>query len=172
MLCFGRPYRVLRSSKFSCNGQFDLCPPHFQWQHTGTQLPLTQQHASPHQTIQTRPLQTGLHNLITIAKSSSPICSVMAMIDYLLQAQPPSSHPLFLFVQPRRWLTQNNLTTERRTILQHCGIPVTNFYSPSFRVGAATTAAKAALPPGPIKVFGFWSSDCYECCIWTPKCTF
>ena len=99
----------------------------------------------------------------TIAKSSSPICSVVAMKDYLLQAQPPSSHPLFLFVQPRHWLTQNNLTTELRTILQHCGIPVTNFYSPSFRTGAATTAAKAALPPGPIKVFGYWSSDCYEC---------
>ena len=31
----------------------------------------------------------------TIAKSSSPICSVVAMKDYLLQAQPPSSHPLF-----------------------------------------------------------------------------
>ena len=109
---------------------------------------------------------------ITIAKSSSPICLVMAMKDYLLQAQPPSSHPLFLFVQPRHCLTQNNLTTELRTILQHCGIPVTNFYSPSFRIAAATTAAEAALLPGPIKVFGCWSSDCYERCIRTPKCTF
>ena len=49
---------------------------------------------------------------ITVAKSSPPICSMMAMKDYLLQAQSPSSHPLFAFVQPRQWLTQNNLTTE------------------------------------------------------------
>ena len=98
---------------------------------------------------------------ITIAKSLSPICSVMAIKDYLLQAQPPSSHPLFAFVQPRHWLTRNNLTTELRTILQHCGLPANNFYSHSFRIGAATTAAKTGLPPWLIKVLGRWKSDCY-----------
>ena len=107
----------------------------------------------------TDPFRQG--RTITITKSLSPICSVMAMKDYLLQAQPPSSHPLFAFVQPRHWLTRNNLTTELRTILQHCGLPANNFYPHSFRIGAATTAAKTGLPPWLIKVLGRWKSDCY-----------
>ena len=108
---------------------------------------------------------------ITIAKSSSPICLLMAMKDYLLQALPPSSHPLFTFVQPRQWLTRNNLTTALRTIRQHCGLPANNFYSHSFCIRAATKAAKASLPTWLIKVLGSWSSDCYEHYIRTPKCT-
>ena len=108
---------------------------------------------------------------ITIVKSSLPICSVVAMKGYLLQVQPPSSHPLFAFVQPRQWLTRNNLTTALRTILKHSGLPANNFYSHSFSIRAATTAAKAGLPTWLIKVLGCWSSDCYEHHIRTPKCT-
>ena len=155
---------------FSCKWPiWPLCPPHFQWHHTDTQS-----HSTSHMLVYIKqskkdPFRQG--RTITIAKSSSPICLLMAMKDYLLQAQPPSSHPLFAFVQPRHWLTRNNLTTELRSILQHCGLPANNFYSHSFRIGAATTAAKAGLPPWLIKVLGRWSSDCYERYIRTPKCT-
>ena len=126
-----------------------LCPPHFQWHHTGTQS-----HSPSHMLVRIKQSKTDLFKqgrTITIAKSSSPICLVLAMKDYLLQAQHPSSHPLFAFVQPRQWLTRNNLTTALRTILQHCGLPANNFYSHSFCIRAATTAAKAGLPPGLLK---------------------
>ena len=105
---------------------------------------------------------------ITIAKSLSSICSVMAMKDCLLQAQLPSSQPLFAFVRPRQWLTRSNLT-ELTTILQYCGLPASNFYSPSFCIGSITTAAKAGLSPWLITVLGCWSSDCYEHYIRSPK---
>ena len=50
-------------------------------------------------------------------------------------------------------------------------LPANNFYTHNFRIEAATTAAKAGLPPWLIKVLGRWSSDCYKRYIRTPKCT-
>ena len=152
-------FGFLRSSEFTCNGPFD--PSVHLTSNDVTLVPNS--HSPSHMLVcikqsKTDPFRQG--HTITIAKSSSPICSVIAMKDYLLQAQPPSSHPLFAFIQPRQWFTQNNLTTELRTIvLQHCGLPGNNFYSHSVRIGAATTAAKAGLPPWLIKVLGRWSSD-------------
>ena len=174
MLCFGRPsplpFGLLRFSEFTCSGPFD---PSIHLSSNDITL-VPNSHSPSHMLVhikqsKTVPFRQG--HTITIAESWSPICSVMVMKDYLFQAQPPSSHPLFAFVQPRQWLTRKNLTTELRTILQHCGLPANNFYSHSFRIGAATTAAKAGLPPWLIKVLGRWSSDCYERYIRTPKCT-
>ena len=163
-------FGFLRSSEFTCHGPFD--PSVHLTCNDITLLPNS--HSPSHMLVhikqsKTDPFRQG--HTITIAKSSSPICSVMAMKDYLFQAQPTSSQPLFTFIQPQQWLTQNNLTTELRSILQHCGLPAHNFYSHSFRIGAATTAAKAGLPPWLIKVLGRWSSDCYERYIRTPKST-
>ena len=115
----------------------------------------------------TDPFRQG--HTLTIAKSTSHICSVMAMKDYLLQVQPSPSRPLFSFSKPGKWLTRGNLTKELRSILQQCGLPSHKFYSHSFRIGAATTAAKAGIPPWLIKVLGRWSSDCYELYIRTPQ---
>ena len=127
-------------------------------------IPLTQLHTSPHQTIQNWPLQTGPHNHHS-----------KVLVTYLFgdghERLSPSSHPLFVFVQPRQWLKRNNLTTALRTILQHCGLLANNFYSHSFCIRAATTATKVGLPPWLIKVLSHWSSDCYGCYIRTPKCT-
>ena len=114
----------VESSEFTCNGPFDPSV-HL----TSNYITLVPNSHSPNHMLvhikqcKTDPFRQG--HKITIAKSSSPICSVMTMKDYLLQAQPPSCQPLFAFVQPRQWLTRNNLKTELRTILQHCGLPPT-----------------------------------------------
>ena len=124
-------FGFLRSSEFTCNGLFDPSV-HL----TSNDITLVPNSHSPNLMLvhikqsKTDPFQQD--HTITIAKSSSPICSVMAMKVYLLQAQPPSSQPLFAFAQPRHWLTRNNLTTERRTILQHCGLPCQQFLLPQF----------------------------------------
>ena len=163
-------FGFLRSSEFTCNGPFDPCV-HLNCNDI-TLLPNS--HSPSHLLVhikqsKTDPFRQG--HTITTAKSSTPICSVMAMKYYLFQAQPTSSQPLFAFVRPQQWLTRNNLTTELRSVLQHYGLPANNFYSHSFRIGAATTAAKAGLPPWLIKVLGCWSSDCYERYIRSPKST-
>ena len=125
-----------------------LCPPQFQW-HDWYQWLVPNSHSPSHMLVRIKQSKTvpfRQDQTITITKSSPPICSVMAMKDYLLQAQSPSSYPLFAFVQPRQWLTQTNLTRELRIILQHCGLPAKNFYSHSFRIGAATKDSSQSCP--------------------------
>ncbi|XP_020607314.1 uncharacterized protein LOC110045991 [Orbicella faveolata] len=160
----------LRTSEFTCNGPFN------------PEVHLTSQDITFHPDLQspslmrvrikqskTDPFRQGC--TLTIAKSTSPICSVMAMKGYILQAQPPASRPLFTFSQSGSWPTRSCLTKELRFILQQCGFPSNNFYAHSFRIGAATSAAAAGVPAWLIKVLGRWSSDCYERYIQTPQST-
>ena len=163
-------FGFLRASEFTCNGAFN------------PEVHLTSQDITFHPDMQspslmrvkikqskTDPFRQGC--TLTIAKSTSPICSVMAMKDYILQTQPPANRPLFTFSRSGSWLTRSSLTKELRSILEQCGFSSTNFYSHSFRIGAATSAASAGIPSWLIKVLGRWSSDCYELYIKTPQST-
>ena len=64
-----------------------------------------------------------------------------------------------------------SLTKELRSALQGCGLPADNYFTHSFRIGAATTAASAGVPSWLIKTLGRWSSDCYERFIRTSQVT-
>ena len=100
---------------------------------------------------------------LTIARSTTYICSVMAMRDYLLQCKPAATSPLFTFPNIYgKWLSRASLTKELRSALQGCGLPADHCFTHSFRIGAATTAATAGVPSWLIKVLGRWNSDCYE----------
>ena len=105
---------------------------------------------------------------LTIARSTTSICSVMAIRDYLLQCKPAATGPLFIFTNGK-WLSRSSLKKELR--LQGCGLPADHYFTHSFRIGAATTAAAAGVPSWLIKVLGRWSSDCYERYIRTPQKT-
>ena len=107
---------------------------------------------------------------LTIARSLTSICSVMAMRDYLLQCKPAATGPLFIFTNCK-WLSRTSLTKELRSALQGCGLPADQYFTHSFQIGAATTAAAAGEPSWLIKVLGRCSSDCYERYIRTPQKT-
>ena len=107
---------------------------------------------------------------LTIVRSTTSICSVMAMRDYLLQCKPAATCPLFTFTNSKR-LSRASLTKELRSSLQGCGLPADQYFTHSFQIGAATTAASAGVPSWLIKVLGRWSSDCYEHYIRTPQKT-
>ena len=90
------------------------------------------------------------------------MCPLSAMLTYLESRTPfPTTGPLFTF-QSGPFLTRGRLTNETRLLLSKGGLNSGEFAGHSFRIGAATTAASANLPPWLIKVFGRWSSDCFE----------
>ena len=94
----------------------------------------------------------------------------MKALQNYLMLRPPLPGPLFIFASGKP-LTKQNLTFETRKLLQQAGLNSSNYAGHSYRIGAATTAAKAKLPSWLIKTLGRWSSDCYERYIKTPSTT-
>ena len=114
----------------------------------------------------TDPFRQG--QTIVIGKTNSPLCPITAMVAYL-NSRPlsPDSGPLFTYVSGGL-LTREKLTRETRLLISKAGLESREFAGHSFRIGAATTAASANLPPWLIKFLGRWSSDCFERYIKTP----
>ena len=115
----------------------------------------------------TDPFRLG--HTITVGASDNEICPVKALQNYLM-LRPPLPGPLFIFASGKP-LTKENLTFETRKLLQQAGLNSSNYAGHSYRIGAATTAAKAKLPSWLNKTLGRWSSDCYERYIKTPSTT-
>ena len=114
----------------------------------------------------TEPFRNG--QTIVIGKANSHLCPLSAMLAYLeSRTSFPTTGPLFTF-QSGSFFTQGRLTNETRLLLSKEGLNSSEFACHSFRIGAATTAASANLPPWIIKVLGRWSSDCFEQYIKTP----
>ena len=102
---------------------------------------------------------------IVIGRANSNLCPISAMVES--RSPLPNSGPLFTF-QFGSILTRGRFTSETRLLLSKGGLDSSEFAGHSFRIGAATTAASANLPPWLIKVLGRWSSDCFERYIKTP----
>ena len=98
-----------------------------------------------------------------------PLCAIHSLLAYLtLRGDAPG--PLFLF-RDRRPLTRALLTSWLRDILSSVGIEG-NFSSHSFRIGAATVAAKNGTSDHHIQALGRWTSSAYLSYICTPAESF
>ncbi len=95
---------------------------------------------------------------ILIGPSGHQICPVAALSRYLA-IRGSSPGPLFLCVTGVP-LSPSMVNAWLRFILKAVGVPG-KYSSPSFRIGAATSAALAGVPDHVIKILGRWSSDCY-----------
>ena len=113
----------------------------------------------------TDPFRKGC--FITLAPSGRSVCAVRAMLRYLDHQPPRSATPLYFF-STGQFLTRDKVTSILRLLLQRLGFPTECYVSHSFRIGAATTAAEAGLPPWLIQTLGRWSSNCYTQYIRTP----
>ena len=95
-----------------------------------------------------------------------PLCAVHAVLAYLsLRGDSPG--PLFL-LQNGQPLSRTILTDWLRQIMSASGIPG-NFSSHSFRIGAASVAARNGVPDHLIQVLGRWTSNAYQLYIRTPS---
>ena len=113
----------------------------------------------------TDPFRMG-HTLL-IEQTNQSICPVNAMKHYLTR-RGITPGPLFIFASGRP-LTKDALTAETRQLLSHLGCQASDYAGHSYRIGAATAAASAGLPPWLVKTLGRWSSDCYERYIQCPQ---
>ena len=103
--------------------------------------------------------------LIYIGKARPPLYAVEALLKYLA-VRGVSSGPLFL-LQSRVPLSRTLITSWLRDNLMLANVPG-NYSSHSFRIGAATVAARNGIPDHLIQTMVRWSSDAYKTYIRTP----
>ena len=112
----------------------------------------------------TDPFRQGCH--IHIGLGRAPLCAVHALMAYLsLRGKAPG--PLFLLASGQP-LSRALLTDWLRQIFSTAGIEG-NFSSHSFRIGAATVAARNGIPDHLIQALGRWTSNAYQLYIRTPS---
>jgi len=71
------------------------------------------------------------------------------------------SSPLFVDFNENSALTRDKFINNFRHILCLCGFDDSKYCGHSFRIGAATSAAKAGVKDHMIQTLGRWSSNCY-----------
>jgi len=113
----------------------------------------------------TDPFRMGVD--VYVGRTQDALCPVRAMLDYLV-VRGPSPGPLFLFCNGKH-LTRVRLVTKVREALASAGVDHSAYSGHSFRIGAATTAAKQGISDATIKMLGRWKSSAYQLYIKTPK---
>ena len=107
----------------------------------------------------TDPFRKGC--FLYVGRGVFPLCAISSMLAYLNLRGDASG--LFLF-RDGRPLSRALLTSWLRGILSAAG----NFSSHSFRIGAATVAARNGIPDHQIQALGRWSRSAYLLYIRTP----
>ena len=83
----------------------------------------------------------GAGTYLHMGRTGTPLCPVSALLAYLA-VRPPNPGPLFVF-QDGTPLSRVQLVTHLRKALSQVGEEVASFSGHSFRIGAASTAARA-----------------------------
>ena len=117
----------------------------------------------------TDPFRRG--QTIQLFPTGSSTCPIKAMITFSRYVDTTHDTPIFKAGKFNP-LTQRQLNAVLRHLFQQAGFNHINYASHSFRIGAATTAAAAGLPPWLIKTLGRWHSDAYLTYIRCPDSVF
>ena len=144
-------FGFMRLGELTCNSQF--CPDtHL----TPADIVLHPSQSNPSylsvkvKVSKTDPFRVG--QTLVIGKTNQSICPVNAMKCYL-KLRGTRHGPLFQFASGRP-LTKDALTVETRQLLSCLSIKATDYAGHSYRIGAATAAASAGLPPWLVKTLG------------------
>ena len=103
---------------------------------------------------------------VYVGRINSPLCPVGAGLDYMA-VRGPDPGPFFRFANGSP-LTKSKFTQPVRDVLQAVGLPYTQFARHSFRIGAATAAARAGIEDSVIRTLGRWNSSAFLSYIRTP----
>ena len=113
----------------------------------------------------TNPFRQGVD--IYIGATGGRVCPVMAIIRYF-GVRNPTAGPLFI-LQSGTPLTQTFLVVELKKALEQVGIEQSRYNGHSFRIGAATMAARQGIEDSMIQTLGRWRSDAYKIYIRLPR---
>ena len=105
----------------------------------------------------TDPFRRGIN--LFVGKTDSTLCPISAMLSYLC-ARGMVAGPLFRF-KDGKVLTRPRFVIAVREGLVKVGIDASKYCGHSFRIGAATTAAKKGVEDSLIKTLGRWESLAY-----------
>ena len=113
----------------------------------------------------TDPFRKGV--TVVIGRAAGPLCPLVAVLSYMAMRQ-QGEGPLFQF-RDGRPLTRERFVAKVWEVLQDIGIDQTKYCGHSFRIGAATTAARKGIQDSLIKTLGRWESVAYQLYVRTPR---
>ena len=96
---------------------------------------------------------------ILLGKTGCSLCPVAAILGYI--AVRGRDQGPFFKLKNGNPLTKPLFSKHVRSALQELGLPYQDFAGHSFRIGAATTAAKAGIEDSTIQILGRWSSSAF-----------
>ena len=108
----------------------------------------------------------GAGTMLHLGATGTVLCPVSSLLGYLA-VRPPAHGPLFVF-QDGSTLSRPRLVQSLRQALSSVGVDDSPFSGHSFRIGAATTAAKAGINDSLIQTLGRWKSSAFTLYIRTP----
>ena len=108
----------------------------------------------------------GAGTTLHLGNTGGPLCPVAAMLGYLA-CRPATLGPLFIF-RDGSPLSRPRLVQALRQALHMAGTSDAGYSGHSFRIGAATTAARAGLSDSLIKTLGRWRSSAFTLYIRSP----
>lgn len=112
----------------------------------------------------TDPFGAGVN--LYLGRTGDVLCPVAAMLGYLAM-RPATAGPLFLF-EDGTPLSRGQLVSHLREALEQGGVDASHFSGHSFRIGAASTAARAGCSDSLIQTMGRWRSAAFTTYIRTP----
>ena len=113
----------------------------------------------------TDPFRQGIE--IFVGRTHTDLCPIEATLAYLA-VRGGTQGPLFTFADGR-FLTRDRLVHHVRDALSTAGVDCTAYAGYSFRIGAATTAARRGIQDATIKMLGRWESSAYLLYLKTPR---
>ena len=96
-----------------------------------------------------------------------PVCPVAAVLAYIA-VRGAAEGPFFQFANGQL-LSKQKFVSAFHQALQAIGLPYQDFAGHSFRIGAATAAAKAGIEDSVIRTLGRWNSAAFLTYIRTPR---
>lgn len=109
----------------------------------------------------------GAGVLVHVGRTFQPLCPVAAVLSFLA-IRPPTPGPLFMFAEGAP-LSRGRLVAALTEALTSAGFDSSQYKGHSFRIGAATAAARAGLSDSLIQTLGRWKSSAFMAYIRTPK---